>query len=325
MLSACHSQPRLRVKGVRATPSECQNAPSGSVLPPLYTRPARPGTGREGRFRTFKSRCKPLHARTDAQTPCSLALPPLRHRPLVRLRRPTSSAHMLRPYPACASHETAAHCTAGVSDPPMGLRKALTQSCRQGHRRLRGSLEPAHFPPDASMESSRGRSTRAGRTGRGRTHVRRPPQRRLELPSCSSHANSAHAIARQGRDNLIHLFRLPASHTGSDRSQDGRPAVDIGAATAVPSPSQPSPGFDEPAWTIDVNAMSFCRMHVLSLAARPSRDLKGKARADPAAGETEPIREEAMIAVPSLTRDDLVSFSLPVYSTPHTLLTPGLR
>ncbi|BGP57545.1 Astra associated protein 1 Asa1 [Rhodotorula sphaerocarpa] len=112
-------------------------------------------------------------------------------------------------------------------------------------------------------------------------------------------------VLTQGRDNLIHLFRLPASHTGSDRSQDGRLAVDIGAATAVPSPSQPSPGFDEPAWTIDVNAMSFCRMHVLSLAARPSRDLKGKARADPAAGETEPIREEAMIAVPSLTKDDL--------------------
>lgn len=92
-------------------------------------------------------------------------------------------------------------------------------------------------------------------------------------------------------------------------------SINIGAATAVPSPSHPSPGFGESAWTLDVNAMNFCRMGVLPLG--PTKgvvvDRKGKGRADLDCDLEEEKAEQdmhkgggALIAVPSLTKDDCV-------------------
>jgi hypothetical protein len=59
----------------------------------------------------------------------------------------------------------------------------------------------------------------------------------------------------------------------------------VGAAASVPSPHDPSQGV-EPAWSLDVNALAFSKMSVLQ---RKSDDT------------------EALIAVPSLTKDELVS------------------
>ncbi|GAA5862385.1 hypothetical protein JCM3774_002499 [Rhodotorula dairenensis] len=111
-------------------------------------------------------------------------------------------------------------------------------------------------------------------------------------------------LLTQGRDNFVHLF-----HFAEGERADARvgPTIDVGAATAVPSASHPSPGFDTPAWTLDVNAMNFCRMSVLTLAPESDHgssiaapEQKGKS----CAGEADP--HGALIAVPSLTKDDFV-------------------
>lgn len=118
-------------------------------------------------------------------------------------------------------------------------------------------------------------------------------------------------LYRQGRDNFVHLYHFPLSGKGAEAKAGS--SIDIGAATAVPSPSHPSPGFGEPGWTLDVNAMNFCRMSVLPL--RPTKcvvvDRKGKGRADPDCDLEEAEQDThtgggALIAVPSLTKDDCV-------------------
>ncbi|GAA5958552.1 hypothetical protein JCM8115_002503 [Rhodotorula mucilaginosa] len=118
-------------------------------------------------------------------------------------------------------------------------------------------------------------------------------------------------LLTQGRDNFVHLYHFPLSGKGAEAKAGS--SIDIGAATAVPSPSHPSPGFGEPGWTLDVNAMNFCRMSVLPL--RPTKcvvvDRKGKGRADPDCDLEEAEQDThtgggALIAVPSLTKDDCV-------------------
>lgn len=105
---------------------------------------------------------------------------------------------------------------------------------------------------------------------------------------------------------MVHFFRLttPSVQNGTATT------LDHGAATAVPSPSSPSTGI-KPAWSIDVNAMNFCRMSVMRLGDRKG---KGKERE----GQVDAMPEEALMAVPSLTKDDFVRLSLGLVAV-HTL------
>lgn len=103
---------------------------------------------------------------------------------------------------------------------------------------------------------------------------------------------------------MIHLYCVPASVSADGTAQ--APSIDVGAATAVPSPAAPSPGFHSPAWSMDINAMNFCRMHVLPLGQRLGADVKGKGKAGPE-DVFEGATTEAFVAVPSLTKDDHAS------------------
>jgi len=102
-------------------------------------------------------------------------------------------------------------------------------------------------------------------------------------------------IHRQGRDNLLHLHSFGTNASASA-------TVGHGAATAVPSPASPSTGIDR-AWSLDINAMNFCRMSVCPLGGRST---KGKEREVLEDEEG----EEALVAVPSLTKDDVVRWRL---------------
>ncbi|GEM12313.1 WD-40 repeat-containing protein [Rhodotorula toruloides] len=116
-------------------------------------------------------------------------------------------------------------------------------------------------------------------------------------------------VLTQGRDNLVHFYRLSITPHSTGTSA----TLDHGAATAVPSPSSPSFGI-KPAWSIDINAMNFCRMSVLCLSDRKG---KGKEREM----EDVPIMEEALMAVPSLTKDDFVDiFHIPSRARLHRSL-----
>ncbi|BGP34618.1 Astra associated protein 1 Asa1 [Rhodotorula toruloides] len=113
-------------------------------------------------------------------------------------------------------------------------------------------------------------------------------------------------VLTQGRDNLVHFFRLstPSGQSGTSTS------LDHGAATAVPSPSSPSPSI-KPVWSIDINAMNFCRMSVMRFGDRMG---KGKEREV----EVDPVPEEALMAVPNLTKDDFVDiFHIPSKARLH--------
>ncbi|BGP26949.1 Astra associated protein 1 Asa1 [Rhodotorula toruloides] len=119
-------------------------------------------------------------------------------------------------------------------------------------------------------------------------------------------------VLTQGRDNLVHFYRLSITPHSTGTSA----TLDHGAATAVPSPSSPSFGI-KPAWSIDINAMNFCRMSVLCLSDRKG---KGKEREM----EDVPIMEEALMAVPSLTKDDFPRMQPPIaYSTSRLHLLIG--
>lgn len=79
---------------------------------------------------------------------------------------------------------------------------------------------------------------------------------------------------RQGRDNHIHYFPLPSQPTSILRA----------SASAIPSPGDPSTLTST--WSMDVNAMAYCKMSVLAIdGARPP---------------------EGLVAVPSLTKDEEV-------------------
>ncbi|GAA5895766.1 hypothetical protein JCM8208_005082 [Rhodotorula glutinis] len=118
-------------------------------------------------------------------------------------------------------------------------------------------------------------------------------------------------LLTHGRDNLLHLYRFP-SRLGASTS------VNHGAATAVPSPVAPSTGIEH-AWSLDVNAMSFCRMSVCPVGRRARED-KGKERAV----EQDDEVDEALIAVPSLTKDDLVDvFHYPSKARTHRSVGAG--
>ncbi|GAA5985103.1 hypothetical protein JCM10908_002524 [Rhodotorula pacifica] len=121
-------------------------------------------------------------------------------------------------------------------------------------------------------------------------------------------------LLSQGRDNLIHLYRFPSSEHATTT------AAVPAAATSVPSPSRPSPEFENgPAWSLDTNAMNFCRMSVLPLLKREQQEGKGKGRADPNEEEEDlPEQGGALIAVPSLTKDEFVDiFHYPTRARLH--------
>lgn len=86
-----------------------------------------------------------------------------------------------------------------------------------------------------------------------------------------------------GRDNKLHYFELPnsAHSIPSHRS----------TASTVPSIANPTQGITA-LWNLDVNAMAYCNMSLLSL----GRDSSGN--------------ETALVAVPALTKDVLVSAQL---------------
>ncbi|BGP50896.1 Astra associated protein 1 Asa1 [Rhodotorula kratochvilovae] len=117
------------------------------------------------------------------------------------------------------------------------------------------------------------------------------------------------ALLTQGRDNLLRLYRFPAIAAAAG-------TVDYGAATAVPSTSAPSEGVER-VWSLDINAMNFCRMSVCSLGVRATG--KGKEReVDEEGGE------EALVAVPSLTKDDFVDiFHYPSETRVHRSVGEG--
>lgn len=93
-----------------------------------------------------------------------------------------------------------------------------------------------------------------------------------------------------GRDNKIHYYPLPSLPPDIAR---------VGAAAAVPSPSKPS-RWIEPVWSLDVNALAFSKMSVCQI---PSTH---RAEPDAAATWKGKEKEQALVAVPSLTRDELV-------------------
>ncbi|KPV73852.1 uncharacterized protein RHOBADRAFT_54446 [Rhodotorula graminis WP1] len=118
-------------------------------------------------------------------------------------------------------------------------------------------------------------------------------------------------LLSHGRDNLLHLHRFPSR-------TDASSIADHGAATAVPSPATPSTGIER-AWSLDVNAMSFCRMSVCLVGGR-TREAKGKERAV----EQDRPDEEALVAVPSLTKDDFVDiFHYPSKARAHRSVGAG--
>ncbi|ORY77635.1 WD40-repeat-containing domain protein [Leucosporidium creatinivorum] len=95
-------------------------------------------------------------------------------------------------------------------------------------------------------------------------------------------------LLTHARDNLIHYTPLPTSIRALNRA----------AATAVPSPKEPTPLRSE--WSLDVNAMAYCRMSILRL------------------GRDEMGREKALVAVPALTRDELIDiFHIPSMARVH--------
>ncbi|GAA5915880.1 hypothetical protein JCM5296_002521 [Sporobolomyces johnsonii] len=111
-------------------------------------------------------------------------------------------------------------------------------------------------------------------------------------------------LLTHARDNLVHYFSLRPS-----RADPSAVVVDLqrGAATAVPSSASPSPGI-EPVWSMDVNAMNFCRMSVLEFSPGLS-SAKGKGKA---------VEAEGLVAVPSLTKDDFVDiFHIPSKGRAH--------
>ncbi|GAA5954947.1 hypothetical protein JCM21900_005943 [Sporobolomyces salmonicolor] len=113
-----------------------------------------------------------------------------------------------------------------------------------------------------------------------------------------------HGLLTHARDNLVHYFSLHLS-----RADPCAVVVDLqrGAATAVPSPASPSPGI-EPVWSMDVNAMNFCKMSVVELSPGSS-SAKGKGKA---------VEAEGLVAVPSLTKDDFVDiFHIPSKERAH--------
>lgn len=77
---------------------------------------------------------------------------------------------------------------------------------------------------------------------------------------------------RHGRDNKIHYFLTPIVP----------PSITRTPATNVPSPKAPTPLVPE--WSMDVNAMAFSKMSILRLS-----------------------DGTALIAVPALTKDEMVS------------------
>ena len=115
------------------------------------------------------------------------------------------------------------------------------------------------------------------------------------------------------RDNHIHLFHLPPP-----------PASSLLSLQKAPSPSSPSPKLD-PIWSIQVNALNFCQLSLLLLP-YPSAPLlleKGKLRASEE--EEEEPGLEALIAVPSLTKDDFVRFLLTFCQSSEEELIAGKR
>lgn len=98
-----------------------------------------------------------------------------------------------------------------------------------------------------------------------------PPLLNSELTLCCT---------RHARDNLIHYTPLPPSPRSLNRA----------AASAVPSPKDPTPLPSE--WSMDINAMAYCKMSLLRL------------------GKDEQGKEQAVVAVPALTRDELVSIGV---------------
>ncbi|GAA6058011.1 hypothetical protein JCM3770_006645 [Rhodotorula araucariae] len=120
-------------------------------------------------------------------------------------------------------------------------------------------------------------------------------------------AELADGLLTQGRDNLVHLYSMP-THAAAART------VNRGAAAAVPSPSAPSEGVER-VWSLDINAMNFCRMSVCGLGV-PGDD-KGKAREVQGA-------KEALVAVPSLLKDDVVDiFHYPSRTRVHRSVGAG--
>lgn len=76
------------------------------------------------------------------------------------------------------------------------------------------------------------------------------------------------------RDNKIHYYELPTA----------APSISRSAASAVPSAKDPSTL--SPTWSLDVNALAYCKMSVLPIPDAPAGT--------------------ALVAVTALTKDELV-------------------
>ncbi|KAK4700738.1 ASTRA-associated protein 1, partial [Phenoliferia sp. Uapishka_3] len=101
-------------------------------------------------------------------------------------------------------------------------------------------------------------------------------------------------ILTQARDNKIHYFPLPTRPSSS---------ISRSSASATPSPNDPSPL--PPSWSMDVNAMAYCKMSILPL--------------DGA------LRKEGLVAVPSLTKDEEIDvFHLPSQERVHRAIGKSL-
>lgn len=81
-------------------------------------------------------------------------------------------------------------------------------------------------------------------------------------------------LARHARDNKIHYYELPTV----------APSISRSAASAVPSAKDPSTL--SPLWSMDVNALAYCKISVLMILDSPAGT--------------------ALVAVTSLTKDELV-------------------
>ncbi|GJN93633.1 hypothetical protein Rhopal_006690-T1 [Rhodotorula paludigena] len=121
-------------------------------------------------------------------------------------------------------------------------------------------------------------------------------------------------LLTQGRDNIVHHYRFPSKHATS--AQPTRSLAVSGPATAVPSPSNPSTNVQR-VWSLDINAMNFCRMSLCPLGSQP---LKGQGEK----AEEQVEEDEALVAVPSLTKDEVVDiFYLPSKARAHRSVGAG--
>lgn len=134
------------------------------------------------------------------------------------------------------------------------------------------NVGPQIVPSSAVLASSSSWNTRDRRIWRWDHHVRP-----LLLVGSRHRLGIDHItlFARQGRDNKVHHFVLPQLPKSIIRS----------SVSSVPSATSPTD--IAPAWSMDVNSLAYCKLSLLKLD-------NGK----------------ALIAVPSLTKDELVSRTL---------------